>query len=129
MEKTTQLSVTMENIPGQLGRLCRILSQANLNIRGITVADSTDVSTIRLCVSNPTAAKTCLREAGVHFTTQDVLVVEVDDKPGALERVAARLGDAGVNVQYVYGTGDCAGSKARMVMRVSDVDLAKQALA
>ena len=129
MEKTTQLSVTMENIPGQLGRLCRILAQANVNIRGITVADSTDVSTIRLCVSNPAAAKKALREVGVQFSTQEVLVVEMEDKPGALERVAARLGEAGVNVQYVYGTGDGPGSKARMVMRVSDVDQARQALA
>jgi len=129
MEKTTQLSVSLENVPGQLGRLCRILAHANVNIRGISISDAADISTIRLCVSDPAAAKRALREAGLSFVAQDVLVVELEDRPGALERLAIRLGDAGVNVQYIYGSGEGAQGRAVMVLRVADVDAARQALA
>jgi len=127
VEKMTQLSIAIENAPGQLGRLCRALAQANVNIRGISVSDGTDVSTVRLVVSDVAAATKVLREAGVQCVSQDVLVLELEDKPGALERVASRLGEAGVNVHYIYGTGD-SGHKGVMVLRVSDVDRARQAL-
>jgi hypothetical protein len=128
MEKATQFSVAMENVPGQLGRLCRVLVQADVNIRGISVADASDISNIRMVVSNPAAAKKALREAGLSFVCQDVLLVELDDKPGALEVVAMRLGEAGVNVHYVYGTGDGGKEKGIMIMHVSDVDRARHTL-
>jgi hypothetical protein len=128
MEKATQLSVALENVPGQLSRLCRVMAQAKVNIRGISVSDSADISTIRLIASDPAAAKTALREAGLCFVSQEVLIVELEDKPGALEEVAARLGDAGLNVLYIYGTGDVVGGKARLVIRVDDVNRARQAL-
>ena len=128
MEKATQLSVALENVPGQLSRLCRVMAQAKVNIRGISVSDSADISTIRLVVSDPSAAKTALREAGLSFVSQEVLVVELEDRPGALEEVAARLGDAGLNVLYIYGTGDVVGGKARLVIRVDDVNRARQTL-
>ena len=128
MEKATQLSVALENVPGQLSRLCRVMAQAKVNIRGISVSDSADISTIRLVVSDPSAAKTALREAGLSCVSQEVLVVELEDKPGALEEVAARLGDAGLNVLYIYGTGDVVGGKARLVIRVDDVNRARQTL-
>jgi hypothetical protein len=128
MEKATQLSVALENVPGQLSRLCRVMAQAKVNIRAISVSDSADISTIRLVASDPAAAKNALREAGLSFVSQEVLVVELEDKPGALEEVAARLGDAGLNVLYIYGTGDVVGGKARLVIRVDDVNRARQAL-
>ncbi|HUU30477.1 MAG TPA: ACT domain-containing protein [Phycisphaerae bacterium] len=129
MEKAMQLTVTMENVPGQLGRLCRILSQASVNLRGISVSDAADVSVIRLCVSDPSAAKTALREAGVSFVAQEVLLLEVDDKPGVLEQVAARLGEAKVNVRYVYGSSDGGKRKTVLILKVDDPDRARQALA
>ncbi len=130
MEKTLQLSVSMENTPGQLGRLCRVLAQSGVNIRGVSVVDASDVSTIRLIVNNPKAAQKALREAGLCCVAQEVLIVDLEDKPGALEEMAFRLGEAGINVQYVYGTAD-GGSKgsARLVLHVSEVDRAKQVLA
>jgi hypothetical protein len=129
MEKTTQLSVAMENVPGQLGRLCRVLAQADVNIRGICVADASDFSNIRIVVSNPLAAKKALREAGLTFASHDVLLVDLDDKPGVLESVAVRLGEAGINVHYMYGTGTSGKGKAAMVLHVSDADRALQTLA
>jgi hypothetical protein len=127
MEKTTQLSVALENVPGQLGRLCRVLAQTAVNIRGISISDAADLSTVRLCVSDPAAAKRALREAGMSFVTQDVVMVEVPDKPGALEDVAVRLGEAGVNINYIYSAGGEAG-KAVLVLGVDNVDRARQAL-
>jgi hypothetical protein len=129
MEKTLQLSVSMENTPGQLGRLCRVMAQAGVNIRGVSVSDASDVSIIRLVVSNPKSAQKALREAGLCFVAQDVLIVDLEDKPGAMEEMAFRLGEAGINVQYIYGTSDGGKGAARLVLRVSEVDRAKQVLA
>ena len=128
MEKATQLSIPMENAPGQLGRLCRALTQAGVNIRGMMVSDAADVSTLRILVNNPAAAQKALREVGLCVVAQQVLVLELADKPGALEAVAVCLGEAGINIHYIYGTGDGARGKAVLVMRVSDVDRAIQTL-
>jgi len=128
MEKRTQVSVAMENTPGQLGRLCRVLAQADVNIRGICVADASDVSVIRLLVSDTPAAEQALRQAGLAFSRQDVLLVELDDRPGALENLAVRLGQAGVNLLYLYGAANGAEGKAQLVLRVSDVETAAQIL-
>jgi hypothetical protein len=129
VEKAKQLSVTMENVPGQLERICRVLAQTKVNIRGLSVADATDLSTIRLLVSDPAAAQKALREAGLACSAQEVLVLKLDDRPGALESVAARLGDARVNIQYIYGSGDSGKGKGILVLKADDVDLARQTLA
>ena len=129
MEKAKQLSVTMENVPGQLERICRVLAQTKVNIRGLSVADATDLSTIRLLVSDPAAAQKALREAGLACSAQEVLVLKLDDRPGALESVAARLGAARVNIQYIYGSGDSGKGKGILVLKADDVDLARQTLA
>jgi hypothetical protein len=107
--------------------MCRVLAQADVNIRAISISDAADISTIRLCVSNPTIAKRALREAGLPFVTQEVVMVEVPDKPGALEGVAVRLGEAGVNINYIYSAGGT-GGKAVLVFGVDDVDVARQTL-
>jgi hypothetical protein len=127
MEKVTQISVALENKPGQLGRMCRVLAQAEVNIRAISISDAADISAVRLCVSNPAAAKRALREAGLPFVTQEVVMVEVADKPGALEDAAVRLGEAGVNINYIYSAGGV-GDKAVLVLGVDNVDAARQAL-
>ena len=127
MEKVTQLSVALENVPGQLGRMCRVLAQTDVNIRAISISDAADISTIRLCVSNSEAAKRALRDSGLPFVTQEVLMVEVPDKPGALEDVAVRLGEAGVNINYIYSAGGT-GGKAVLVFGVDNVDVARQTL-
>jgi len=128
MEKRTQLSVAMENTPGQLGRVCRVLAQADVNIRGICVADASDVSVLRLLVSDTPAAERALRQAGLMVSHQEVVLVELDDRPGALEDVAVRLGQAGVNLHYVYGAANGPEGKAQLVLRVSDVEAAGQIL-
>jgi len=128
MEKRTQLSVAMENTPGQLGRVCRVLAQADVNIRGVCVADASDVSVVRLLVSDTPSAERVLREAGLAFSSQEVLLVELDDRPGALEDVALRLGQAGVNLLYLYGAANGAEGRAQLVLRVSDVETAGQIL-
>jgi hypothetical protein len=127
MEKITQLSVALENKPGQLGRMCRVLAQADVNIRAISISDAADISAVRLCVSNPATAKRALRESGLPFVTQEVVMVEVPDKPGALEDVAVRLGEAGVNINYIYSAGGV-GDKAVLVLGVDDVAVAGQTL-
>lgn len=128
MEQATQLSIAVQNVPGQLGRVCRVLAHAGVNVRGVSVDDGIDFSTIRVLVSDPAAAKIALREASLCFSAWDVLVVELDDKPGALEDVAVRLGEAGVNIHYIYGTGDGTQGKAVLVLRVSDPTRARQTL-
>jgi len=128
MERTVQLSVSLENAPGLLGRLCRVLAQGQVNIRGLAVIEGADVSTVRLIVSDPDAAKRALRNAGMAFVAQDVLIVSLPDEPGSLESVALRLGEAGINVQYLYGMGDGESGRTFTVFRVADIDRAAQIL-
>jgi len=128
MEKRMQLSIAMENAPGQLGRLCRVLTHAEVNIRGICVSDASDVSVIRILVSDVPAAEQALRQAGFAFTSQEVLVVELDHRPGTLEDMALRLGRAGVNLHYLYTSANGGEGKAQLVLRVSDVETASQIL-
>jgi hypothetical protein len=127
-ERTRQLSVTLENVPGQLGRLCRVLAQADVNVRGMAINEGSDVSTIRLVVSDTAAAERALREAGLMYVVRDVVLLKVDDRPGALEAVAVRLGDSGINIQYMYGTGDSGQGKAILVLRPDDAEGALQSI-
>ncbi len=129
MEKAIQLSVTMENQPGQLARVCRALAQAGVNIRAMSVSEASDMSTIRLVVSDPDAARGALQHAGLCHIAQGVLLVALPDEPGALERVAVRLGESGINIQYIYGSGDAGRGSALLVVRTDDPDAARQALA
>ncbi|AAB89585.1 MULTISPECIES: ACT domain-containing protein [Archaeoglobus] len=122
-----QISVFVENKPGRLAAVTEVLMKHNINIRAFTIADAGDFGIIRMVVDKTDEAYQALKEAGFTVRLTNVLAVEVEDKPGALHRIAKALGDAGVNIDYVYAfTSEK--HKALIIFRVDDREKAKEVL-
>jgi len=128
MAKATQFCVTLENRPGQLAKVTGALARAKVNIEAISVADTADCCLVRLVTSAAAKTKQALTKAKVSFCQQPVLTVKLPNAPGQLAALARKLADAGVNVQYVYGSAAAAGQDSTIVLRVDDLDKAQKVL-
>jgi hypothetical protein len=128
MPKRVQISVAMQNQVGALCRLCGVLARAKVNIGGMCIEDCTDEGFVRLIVDQPDDAKKILDAAKVPYLAQEVLVLDLENAPGALQRVSAHLAEAGINIHYAYGTTDLAGRGGALVLRVSDLERALEIL-
>ena len=105
----TQISVSLENVPGKFLEISEILRTERINIRAISVADTTDISTVRFVTDNPEKTVSVLRSNGYVVKETIVLAVEVPDHPGGLQAVLKPLKEASINVTYFYpylGRGD-----------------------
>jgi hypothetical protein len=99
-----QLSVFIENKPGRLSKVCSTLAEAGVNIYAMSVHDTVDHAIIRLLVDNPNKALIILEEEGVYIVTQDVVVLEIENKPGIISKIASKLFRADTNIEYAYCT-------------------------
>src|SRR3984893_673875 len=100
MEITKQLAIFLDNRPGMLARVCDALSAAKINIYAITTSDTVDHSVIRLVVSDYSKAMLVFEEHGTLVVDDEVLMLEGDNKSGSLARIAQRLSDAKINIEY-----------------------------
>jgi hypothetical protein len=123
----TQLSVFLENKPGQLARAVKIISNGGVNIRALSLADTRDFGILRLIVSDIKKAKELLQELSI-VTETPVIAVRMDDQAGALTDVLQALNRANVNVEYVYAFTGSAALSAYVVFRVDDVPHAETVL-
>ncbi|WP_290596572.1 MULTISPECIES: ACT domain-containing protein [unclassified Archaeoglobus] len=122
-----QISVFVENKPGRLAAITEKLYENNINIRAFTIAEAGDFGIIRMVVDRTEEAYTALKEAGFTVRLTNVIAVEVEDEPGSLHKIAKALGDAGINIEYVYAfTSE--EHKALIIFRVSDEERAKNVL-
>jgi hypothetical protein len=121
MPRGTQLSVTMDNKPGQLAKLGATLARAKVNIEAISVLDSAEVGVIRLVTSSNAKALAALKKAGMAVVQHPVLVLKLPNEPGALGAATSKLAAAKVNIEFVYGSAAGAGEKSTVVMGVSDI--------
>jgi len=124
----TQLSVFMENKPGHLQGILKILADANINIITLTIAETSDFGILRMIVNEPEKAKKMLQEAKVTCSTTDVLAIELEDKPGSLYRAIDIFAKNNLNIEYMYAFTEKRGGKAVMIFRFDDIDAAKKAL-
>ena len=123
----TQISVFLENRPGQLAAAIRTISEAGINLRALSLADTKDFGLLRLIVDDVPKAKAVLSEHSIVLETP-VLAVRMDDEAGALNNILKLLETTQINVEYVYAvTGATAGS-AYVVLRVDDAEAAEAAL-
>ena len=125
MQITTQLALFLDNRPGMLARVCEALSAAKINIYAITTSDTVDHSVIRMVVSDTRKALLLFEEHGTLVVESEVLMIEGDNKPGSLARIAQRLGDSKINIEYAYCATPPDAKKGLLVLRVTD---AKKAL-
>ena len=128
MKAATQFSVMLPNKPGELGKLCRRLARAKVNIVAISVAETTEQGVVRLVVDGVSAARDALKKSKLSFVTARVLLVDLPNEPGALAEAAGALAAKKVNVQFVYGSTVRAGEEVTVVVGVDDVDAAKKVL-
>lgn len=118
------LTVRLANQPGTLARLGRAVADAGINIDGVAGMATDGEGLIHLLVEDASAARAALVEAGVQVEDErDVLVVQVEDRPGVLAGVSSSLAEAGVNIELLYLATD-----TRLVLGVSNLEAARQAI-
>ena len=128
IETATQLAVFLANRPGALARVCDALAKAEININALATSDTVDHTVVRMLVSDPTKALMLLGEAGALALETEVLMIETANQPGVLAKIAERLAEAGVNIEYVYLAGGRDAEKGLIVLRPSDIEKAERAL-
>ena len=119
--KIRQLSLFLENRPGQLRVPFKVLGDAGIDIHDLSLADTERFGILRLVVEDWQRAKAVLEAAGQVVKVTELLALEVPDRPGGLARVLALFGEAGVAVEYLYGfTLRTRGQNAVLLARVED---------
>ncbi len=126
--KAEQLSVFLENRAGRLAEVIHTLAHAGINIRALSLADSSDFGILRMIVCDHEKAKTVLKEKGFTFGRTSVVAVEVPDAPGGLDSVLQLVSKNGINVEYMYAYVQRAKNKAVMIFRFDKVDQAVELL-
>ena len=119
-----QLSIFLENQPGRLAEVIGVLARADINIRALSLADTSEFGVLRLLADKPEAARAALREQGFRAQLTEVAAVEVPDQPGALSRVLDAFHAAGVTVEYMYAFVGRPRQGAIMIFRLSDPEKA-----
>jgi hypothetical protein len=128
MKSATQLAVFLANRPGALARVCDALAKAEINIHALATSDTVDHSVVRMVVSDPTKALMLLGEGGVLALETDVLMIETENEPGVLAKIADRLSRAEVNIEYGYHAASPEAATGLIILRPSDVEKAQRAL-
>jgi hypothetical protein len=126
--KLKQLSVFVENKPGRLAVSCRALADAGVNILTLSLADTQQFGILRLIVRDWERAKAVLEQAGCVVRMTEVVAIEMVDKPGALADTLVAVGQAGLNVEYLYAFTFKRGNCGVLVFRFDDPDKAIEAL-
>lgn len=123
-----QISVFLENKPGRLAAVSKILAQKDIDISAISIADTTQFGILRMIVNKPEEAVAAIKEAGFPVSTTEVLAVEVADRPGGLNQALQILQQSGVSVEYLYSFIKRNEDKALILFRVEDPQKAVKAL-
>lgn len=120
--KIKQLSIFLENQPGHLATPCGILAEAGINILTLTLADTQKFGILRLILKEWEQAKEILEKKGLVVKITEVVAIQVDDRPGGLQKLLELVETAGVNIEYMYAFPARSGGKAVMVFRLDDSD-------
>lgn len=119
MQITKQLAIFLDNRPGMLADVADALAQAKINIYAISTSDTVDHSVIRLVVNDYRKALHVFEEHGTLVVEDEVLLVDGSNKPGELARIARKLADAKINIEYCYSAVPPDAKKGLLVLRVS----------
>lgn len=128
MHIAKQLAIFLENRPGMLARVCDALAAEGINIYALTTSDTIDHAVIRMVVSDYRRALHVFEQRGTLVVEDDVLLVEGNNKPGSLAKIAHKLADARINIEYAYCATPPEAKKGLLVLRVKDVKKALKVL-
>ena len=122
--KVEQITIFLENKPGGLEKVTKILKDAQINIRTLAVADTSDFGIVRLIVNNVELATKVLKESGFTVSRTTVVAVEVPDRPGGLHSILEVLAKENINIAYMYAFVEKSGENAVMLFRFDQQDAA-----
>jgi hypothetical protein len=122
--KVKQISVFLENKSGRLAGVTKTLGDHGINIRALSIADTTDFGILRLIVSEPEKAMTILKAEDFTVSETNVIAVQIPDHPGGLAGILQMLENAQINIEYMYAFVGKSGANAVVVFRVEDIDRA-----
>ena len=123
-----QISVFLENRAGRLAEITRVLGEAGVSIRALSLADTSDFGILRLIVNDNDKAKAALKEHGFTVAITNVVAVEVEDRPGGLNHILEILSKDDINVEYMYAFVQHTGEDAVIIFRFDDIDSAVKIL-
>ena len=123
-----QISIFLENRPGQLAEITEELNEAGINMLAINIAEASEYGLIRVIVNDPDKAVEVLRENGFLATVTKVTSVGVSDKPGGLNVVASAIAEAGINIEYMYSLLREKDGIAYMIFKTDDPEALEKAL-
>jgi len=126
--KVEQISIFLENRPGSLEQVSKILKEAGINIRTLTLADTSDFGILRMIVNDVDAASRVLKESGFRISRTNVVAVEVPDRPGGLHGILQVVTKSGINVEYLYAFVERSGENAVLIFRFDAPDKAIEIL-
>ena len=121
MSKAKQVTVWVDSNPGQIARVAHALAKARINITAFTSYGTGSEIPVRLLVNSPARARKVLRDLDLRVTEEDVLRLTLPDKPGTLAKIADRLSEANINIDYSYETVAKGAKQADLVLAVSDL--------
>ena len=117
-----QISVFMENRPGRLAEITQVLSDNNIDMRAINIADTTDFGILRMIVDDAEKAEKVLRENNMTASVTDVLAVSIDDTVGAFSKVIALLKEENISIEYIYSFIGEKSAKAVIVIKTNNAE-------
>jgi hypothetical protein len=123
-----QISVFVENQPGRLAEVTEVLSDAGIDLRAMSLADTADFGVLRLIVNDSRRALEVLRAARYVVSVTQMLAISIEDKPGSLTRVLRVLSGAGINIEYLYAFITRKPGSAFVILRVEDAARAMELL-
>ena len=126
--RAEQIAVFLENKAGRLAEVTSILAEADVNIRALALADTSDFGVLRMIVNDNQKAIAALKNRGFTVGKMDVVAVEVEDRPGGLHKILDILLKAGINVEYMYAFVTQSGDNAIMIFKFVNIDEAVKVL-
>jgi hypothetical protein len=127
MPRAKALVVRVEDRPGMLAEIATALGEKKVNLRAVHGSNESGQGVVRMVVDKPAAAKKILAAHGWPPEEEEILEIELSDRPGTFGEAATRLGEAGVNIRYVFSSTS-GGRKATVFLAVSDLKAALKAL-
>lgn len=126
--KVKQLSIFLENQSGRLSEVLSAIGNEGINIRALSLADTSGFGILRLIVNDINKARQILQNAGFTVRETDVIAVEIPDKPGGLAGVLAALATKSINIEYMYAFVEKASNNAVVIFRIENLDEAIETL-
>ncbi len=117
-----QISVFVENSHGRLSEIINLLAQKNIDLRALSIADTTDFGILRIIVENPQEVAKYLKDCKVPVSITDVISVRLSDEPGALAKILSLLAQNDISIEYLYAFVTKQEGNACVVIRVENND-------